>query len=286
MTPVASPATPRRGLLLFLGLLVLGSAPLLALIVSSGRPVDTLALYVFPLMWTPALASIATRVLTGEGFGDLSFALRNRRVLRTVGLGVGFPVAVGAIAYGAAWGLGLVAFAAPVGSGWPVAAFGSRLLFAGTVGAAVGTVSAAGEEIGWRGYLIPRLIDAELPAPFVLGGLVWGLWHLPAILTGQYAAGGSRLLSGGLFLALTVSLTALWSTWTIETGSLWPAIVAHAAWNAVIQGPFDAFAGGPLATTLVGESGVFVVATTAVLVVLLVRGRLTAGASALGALAG
>ena len=40
--------------------------------------------------------------------------------------------------------------------------------------------SVLGEEIGWRGYAFPRLINAVSPlgASLVLG-LIWGLWHLP-----------------------------------------------------------------------------------------------------------
>jgi hypothetical protein len=194
-----------------------------------------------------------------------------------VSLAVLFPVLVGAVAYGTAWGLGLVSFAAPAGSGPPILAFTVELLFAGTVGALVGIVSAAGEEIGWRGYMIPRMVEGDIPVPFLAGGILWGLWHVPAILTGQYAAGTNRILSAGLFVVVAISLTVLWSTWTLESGSVWPAILGHSAWNAVIQGPFDAFSGGALSTTLVGESGVLVVATTTVLVAVLVSDHVPNG---------
>jgi hypothetical protein len=80
-----------------------------------------------------------------------------------------------------------------------------------------------------------------------------------------------------LFVVVAVSVTVLWSAWTFETGSIWPAILGHSAWNAVIQGPFDTFSSGALATTWVGESGLFVVAATIIIVAVLVSDRVADG---------
>jgi len=259
--------TARRGLVLYFGVVLLVSVPLLYLIISAGVPIEQQPEYILPLMWTPATASVVARVGNGEGFEDLSFRLRNREVAVRVLQAILFPFVVGAIAYGGAWGFGLVQFSAPTGTADPISAFAGDLLFAATVGAVVGVLSAAGEEIGWRGYMTSRLVTAEVPAPILTGGVLWGCWHVPAILTGQYAAGRFRVLSAILFVVVAVSLTVLWSAWTLETGSVWPAILGHSAWNAVIQGPFDAFSSGALATTWVGESGLFVVAATVVVVV-------------------
>jgi membrane protease YdiL (CAAX protease family) len=44
----------------------------------------------------------------------------------------------------------------------------------------------------------------------------------------------------------------------LRTGSVWPAVAMHAAWNAIIQGPFDRSSVGPGATVWVGESGILV----------------------------
>jgi membrane protease YdiL (CAAX protease family) len=68
-----------------------------------------------------------------------------------------------------------------------------------------------GEEIGWRGFALPRLqarLDA-LPAGIVLG-LIWVVWHAPFFLyrenmvdttMGAKAAQGIVIIIGGLFLA-------------------------------------------------------------------------------------
>jgi membrane protease YdiL (CAAX protease family) len=61
----------------------------------------------------------------------------------------------------------------------------------------------------------------------------------------------------------------------LETGSVWPAIVLHAAWNSVIQGPFDGATSGAGATLWVGESGVLTALTLVVAAVIYSRGRWT-----------
>jgi hypothetical protein len=71
---------------------------------------------------------------------------------------------------------------------------------------------------------------------------------------------------------------------------VWPAVVYHAAWNALIQGSFDAFtAGGNASRTTnvwTGESGVLVVLVNVALALALMAGRWEArrrpGESALG----
>jgi membrane protease YdiL (CAAX protease family) len=123
------------------------------------------------------------------------------------------------------------------------------------IGTPIGIITVAGEEIGWRGYVSGRLHQAGLPAPDTIGGLIWAAWHTPLIVTGQYAAGPHALLAVLGFAMLAVGLHTLWSAWLTRTGSLWPAIVGHSAWNVVIQHPFDGHTAGASASLWLGDSG-------------------------------
>jgi hypothetical protein len=60
----------------------------------------------------------------------------------------------------------------------------------------------------------------------------------------------------------------------LESGSIWPAVVGHAAWNAVILGAFDGSTRPRRAGLWAGESGILVALTSAALVAWIVRGRL------------
>lgn len=256
----------RRGLSVFLGLVVLASAPLLYAIISSGMRVENPAMlpWMIALMWVPALASVITRLVLREGFSDVSFRFGGWKGLRAIALAFVAPVLVGIIAYGTAWLTGLAQFVPPDG-GWfmgmePAALrFSASVVVSMLVGGIVGIVTAAGEEIGWRGYMLTRLVQAGVPAPLAVSGIIWGLWHVPAIVTGQYGAGPYPLLSAVLFLMFAVGMSAFWGTLRLQTGSVWSAVFGHAAWNAVIEGPFTGYTAGAGSALWVGESGILVV---------------------------
>ncbi len=103
----------RRGLLVFFAVLIPLSGFIEALIL---RRVVFLSrgVLVLILMWIPALASVVARLVTREGFSDLSLRPSNRRVARALFIAAAFPLLVGAVAYGVAWSTGLAAFEAPL----------------------------------------------------------------------------------------------------------------------------------------------------------------------------
>jgi membrane protease YdiL (CAAX protease family) len=160
-----------------------------------------------------------------------------------------FPVVIGLIAYGFAWTTGLVGFNQPSTDDL-MNVFSSFAL-----GVMVSLVVVSGEEIGWRGYMLTRLIDAGVPRPVLASGLIWALWHVPVVLAGGYAADPSPLLSAALLTVGITSFGYVIARLRLETGSVWPAVVLHTAWNSIIQGPFDGATVGAGAMLWVGESG-------------------------------
>jgi membrane protease YdiL (CAAX protease family) len=270
----------RRGLFVYLALVLLLSAPVEGWMLGRGLPIGEQVVAVYLLMWIPAIASLLARLLLREGFADVSFRLGARGSFRWYGVALLFPIPVGLLSYGLAWRGGLVPFVLPdqVGGGPATAGkFLLVLLVVATVGTVLSCLSALGEEIGWRGYMLSRLVEADLPQPVLLGGLAWAAWHLPLILSGQYAQAGNRLASASLFVLVVVVVSYLFARVRLETGSVWPAVLLHASWNAIIQAAFDGFTGGPNRWT--GESGLLTFAATALFVFLLCRGRWTARSS-------
>lgn len=83
-----------------------------------------------------------------------------------------------------------------------------------------------GEEIGWRGWLLPKLLRRRsriTSSAFV--GAIWGMWHFPVLLTGFRSAIAFLVMA----FALTILLTALWSQ---TGGSVAVVALAHGAFNA------------------------------------------------------
>jgi len=92
---------------------------------------------------------------------------------------------------------------------------------------------ALGEEIGWRGFLYPRL-RARLgdPLAVVVLGIIWGVWHAPLLLLGYNypsLAPAWRLVWMSVFCII---LTAVLAWVRQRSRSVWLAAIGHGTVNA------------------------------------------------------
>ncbi len=272
-----SAANARRGLAIYFPVLILTSGIVEWLIVRGGGSLHSHPTLVFLLMWMPAFSSVVARLSLREGIRDVSFRFGGKVGLHSIGIAVLMPLVVGTVAYGIAWATGLVGFsaitpspaelamspaAARLAALEPISRFLASVALGATIFTVYNCLRAAGEEIGWRGYMLTRLIAAGVPQPLFVSGLIWAVWHFPLILSGAYASGPFPLLSAGLFMIMIIGSALVAGVLRLRSGSVWPAVVLHAAWNSLIQNPFDRSSVGPGATIWVGESGVLVAITT------------------------
>jgi membrane protease YdiL (CAAX protease family) len=227
---------------------------------------------VLPMMFAPGLASIITRLLRHEGFADVSFRRRDMRLGNTLLFSYGFPIVVGIVAYGFAFLSGLAKFAPPsmpLAEGSPLAKFGAGLALAGTLGVLLSLFTSTGEEVGWRGYLLPRMIQARIPQPILVTSLIWGVWHLPVVFAGVYAMSPSHWLTAFNLMVVTVAIGAILAWLRIGTGSIWPCIILHATWNGLINAGFTLAVQDHTENIWVGETGILVVVTLVIAALLL-----------------
>ena len=106
-------------------------------------------------------------------------------------------------------------------------------------GIVTGTVisfAAFGEEFGWRGYMMPKLIKLfGIKKAVFAGGIIWGLWHAPLTCVGHNFGTdypGFPYL-GILVMCLDCTVTGIMLTYlTVKSGSIWPAAIMHAVNNA------------------------------------------------------
>jgi membrane protease YdiL (CAAX protease family) len=91
---------------------------------------------------------------------------------------------------------------------------------------------ALAEEIGWRGYLLPNLLPLGRARALLLSGLLQGIWHLPIILlTPFYHSSGGRWVVAILFLLTLTAAGVFYGYLRLTTNSVWPAALAHGAFN-------------------------------------------------------
>jgi uncharacterized protein len=221
------------------------------------------------LMWIPGLLSILFRVVFKEGFSDVGWGVGKARFWLWAYLG---PLALGslsivlgllfgratlaphlrdqtmleAVFFKLSW---LVRDSSTAGLLW------QRFLSVALIGIVPGFFCAFGEELGWRGYLLPRLMQAGWPYPLVLSGLVWGIWHFPFIILTGYAHGAVALSL--LMFTLATVLFGVFIGWLrLASGSVWVAAMAHASFNAFVQSFFGASFDADRAWFWIGDYGV------------------------------
>ncbi len=113
----------------------------------------------------------------------------------------------------------------------------SALVSSLTIAPFINMVPAFGEELGWRGMLFPTLAEhMSERAAALASGVIWGLWHAPAIAMGHnYGMGYAGFpLAGILTMTLMCTAMACWLSYLRQrTQSAWPCALAHGAFNAV-----------------------------------------------------
>lgn len=139
------------------------------------------------------------------------------------------------------------------------------------VGAIVNAPLAFGEEVGWRGWLLPALRPLGVWPALLISGAFWGFWHSPLILLGYNY--GLTDGTGVLLMMLACTLFGVLLGWTrLRTGSVWPAVFGHGAFNASAGlGALVVAAGSPVPEAwLASPLGLITCGVFAALIVLLV----------------
>ncbi|WP_433869251.1 CPBP family intramembrane glutamic endopeptidase [Saccharopolyspora sp. CA-218241] len=143
--------------------------------------------------------------------------------------------------------------------------------------ALINFIPALGEELGWRGWLLPKLLPLGTLPALLISGVIWGLWHAPLILLGYNYPSAPGWLGLTAMVIMCILVGAVFSWLRLRSGSVWPAALAHAAFNGA-GGSYLLFAmaGEHIDTTqatILGWSGWIV--PFALVVVLVATGQFT-----------
>lgn len=107
-----------------------------------------------------------------------------------------------------------------------------------TIAVVINSFFAFGEEFGWRGYLLPRLVELLGPWPGLLAsGAIWGFWHAPLILLVGYNYPRHPVLGVPLFVIACMLIGTLFGWLRLASGSVFASTIAHGAFNAIAALP-------------------------------------------------
>ncbi|MCW5850088.1 MAG: CPBP family intramembrane metalloprotease [Anaerolineae bacterium] len=239
--------------------------------------------YVLGIMWCPGLAAIITQLVYERTLRGLGW---QRAKPRYLGISYAVPLVYTLLGYGLVWATGLGGFPnleaiaaiqrqyAPSAS--PFLAMMGYVAVMATVGVALNCVSALGEEIGWRGLLVPELVKhTSFTRAALLSGLIWAAWHYPGIFLLDYTNPGvPRWYAALCFTVLVVAISVIVAWLRLKSGSLWTAVIFHSAHNLFIQAVFTPFTSNTGPTPyFIDEFGLVVPSVAAVIAYLVWRRR-------------
>jgi uncharacterized protein len=205
------------------------------------------SLWVIALMWCPAVAGLTTRLFF-------------QRTLRGVGWGkppawyawAGYwiPIAYASALYLPLWIAGYADFHSPgvahvaawfhLTTSSPAVNVLTYVLVIGTLGMIPNSFAALGEELGWRGFLVPELSKVtSFGWVGFLSGLIWASWHMPLIIGADYHGNNPTWYSVVCFAIMVIAMGYVFAWIRLKSGSVWPAMLLHASHNLFVQAIFD-----------------------------------------------
>lgn len=125
------------------------------------------------------------------------------------------------------------------------------------IGIGTNMILTLGEEIGWRGFLVPHLTEwIGMKKAFMISGLIWGGWHVPLLVSGFYLPGVSIWYKIPMFMIVITGVGVIIGIITIKSKSIWPAVVLHAVHNTMDQNIFGEGTVGHCKVYFVSEAGI------------------------------
>ena len=198
-----------------------------------------------PLMLSVGLAAILTCLITRTSLRGLGWHWGSWKFQ---GLSYFLPLGYATVAYGLIWATGVggwydSAFVLEqkesynLGTWSNAAVIAFHFLMTATVSFVLLLPSVLGEELGWRGLLVPELSKLmPFTSVALVSGLLWAVWHWPLMFMGLYGNEATPFIYQLVCFTLCImSMSVIMTYIRLKTDSLWPAVVFHMSHNVFLQ---------------------------------------------------
>lgn len=190
-------------------------------------------------MMIPSIAHLITRLVTKEGFKNTYLGLNTKGKMGYFTASVIVPLAYSALTVFLIWAI----FMNDISLGdtfnnvnlQSVGLFLIQLSYS-----VICFFPAFGEEWGWRGYMMPKLMELmPKPVAVIVGGIIWGLWHAPLTVAGHNFGvdyPGYPFVGIGMMCLMCTVMNAFMTLLTEKTKSIYPTTFVHAINNNLSMG--------------------------------------------------
>ncbi len=198
-----------------------------------------------PLMLTVGFAAVCTCLICGREISSFGWSWGAWKYQYQSYF---IPLAYAAIAYLGIWALSLggwydSAFVEEVRSGYLLDSWSDesiialRFVLTATISFVLLLPGVLGEEIGWRGLLVPALSkNLGFSQVAIISGVLWSAFHWPLMFLGFYGNSETPLaFQLGAFTVCLVSMSFVMTYFRYKTDSLWPAVTFHMSHNVFLQ---------------------------------------------------
>lgn len=244
--------TSNKRVITFLAIVGISAGVIYSLMISSGDFSGSSGLGPL-LQFSPGIAAIITMLIFQRNLRGLGWQWGKTRyqVLSWI-----LPLALTLIGFGLVWILGFggfyneaflnqalaemnEAFGTTISS--PYLGMSLMLLTNSIFGVLFAAIFSVGEEIGWRGFLVAELYKTRsFTQTALISGVIWSVFHFPLIIWAVAPDMGISVL--WLLLMTLISgtgLSVIMAWLRLKSGSLWTAVIFHAAINIYLQGFFQ-----------------------------------------------
>lgn len=217
------------------------------------------------MMYTPGISAIITSVILKD---KISIYGWKPGKIKFLGYAFILPLIISVVAYGIHWITGLTEFtsqgvinykwAKMLGFDLPapfIVGFLSKMI----LGFILTCIPVFGEELGWSGFLTPKLLKIySFPVTSLIVGIFWAVWHFPAIFGGFYGQGTPLWISLPGFTLVLVGYSFIRTVLVLKSQSLWTGVFLHASGNTILMGIFwEMTVQKGHAAYFVSETGIF-----------------------------
>lgn len=200
----------------------------------------------------------ATPLMLSVGAATIATCLIRRKSLSTLGWGWGtwkaqwqsylIPIFITFVAYTIIWSLSLAElesskFISEKKESYNLLEWGDfgllvfHFFFIAIIGFLMAIPSILGEEIAWRGFLVPELSKVTSFTGVVLvSGILWSAFHWPLIFLGLYGNGETPIYYQLFFFTLFITSSGtIMAYFRLKSGSVWTAVMYHGTLNIFLQ---------------------------------------------------